>query len=199
MAHAEQTKPGLRELTRRAVRAQIAETAMSLFASQGFAETTVDQIATAVGMSARSVFRYFPTKEDMVVGHLDEIGGKLAAALEARPRTEPVWTALRRAMQGHLDNLTADTDANVAMALMLSRTPALQPALLEKRARWVEALVPGVRLRLSGRADAKEIKARAIASSALACLNIAADTWADSGGTNPIGKLLDVAIAAVRD
>ena len=75
-------------MTRRAVRTQIAEAAMALFVAEGFDETTVDQIASAVGISSRSVFRYFATKEDMVVGHLDEIGERLAAALEARPRDE---------------------------------------------------------------------------------------------------------------
>jgi AcrR family transcriptional regulator len=83
-------KSGLREITRRAVRAQIADTAMALFVAHGFEQTTVDQIAAAVGISTRSVFRYFATKEDMVVGHLNEIGDKRADA------TVPIPALLRR-------------------------------------------------------------------------------------------------------
>ena len=88
---------GLREATRRAVRAQIAVAAVELFAEQGFEQTTVDQIAADVGMSQRSVFRYFATKEDMVVGELIEEGHRAADALRARPSDEPPWTEIGRA------------------------------------------------------------------------------------------------------
>ncbi|MBK3576348.1 TetR family transcriptional regulator [Streptomyces sp. MBT65] len=191
-------KPGLREMTRRAVRAQIAETAMTLFVANGFEQTTVDQIAAAVGMSGRSVFRYFPTKEDMVVGHMDEIGDRLAEALAACPLDEDAWTALRHAMQPHLDELTAHADSNVSVARMLDATPALRPSLLNKRARWAEALLPNIVRRLRGPTRTRELRARAIVSSALACLNVAVDEWARAGGTQPIDDLLDTALTAVR-
>jgi AcrR family transcriptional regulator len=185
-------------MTRRAVRTQIAETAMALFVAEGFDETTVDQIAAAVGISSRSVFRYFATKEDMVVGHLDEIGERLAAALEARPRDESPWVALRRAMDPHIEDLNRNRDANVATAVMLSGTAALRGALLNKRARWEDGLVPNVMRRLKGPARVRELQARAVVSAALACLNTAVDEWAPSGGTKPLDKLLDSAIDAVR-
>ncbi|MGH1551779.1 TetR family transcriptional regulator [Streptomyces sp. L7] len=80
------------------MRAEIADAAMALFMERGFEETTVEQVAAAVGMSGRSVFRYcYATKEDMVVGSMEQVGHELAAALRARPADEPVWEALRRA------------------------------------------------------------------------------------------------------
>ena len=191
-------KHGLREMTRRAVRSEIAATAMALFVRQGFDETTVDAIAAEVGISSRSVFRYFPTKEDMVVGHLDEIGDRLAAALEARPAGEEPWVALRQAMRPHLEDLADNADTMLAMALMLSDAPTLRGALLNKRARWTELLVPNVMRRLRGSTQAREVQARAVVSSALACLNTAVDEWARSGGARSAEKLLDLAINAVR-
>ncbi|HEV7710316.1 MAG TPA: helix-turn-helix domain-containing protein [Asanoa sp.] len=190
--------PGLRELTRRAVRTQIAETAMELFIAQGFEATTVDQIAAAAGISARSVFRYFPTKEDMVVGLLDDIGDKLASTLEARPTDEPPWEALRHAMDAHLTDLTQDATNKIATALMLADTPSLRGALLAKRARWEDALVPNITRRLKGPTARRALPARAIVAAALACLNNAVDEWARTGGTKTPDKLLDIAIAAVR-
>ena len=189
---------GLREMTRRAVRSQIAETAMTLFVRNGFEATTVEEIAAAAGISSRSVFRYFPAKEDMVVGHLDEIGERLAAALRARPPAEQPWTALRHAMQPHIDDLAKNSGTMVATALMLADTPSLRGALLSKRERWTELLVPDIVTRLKGGARTRELQARAIVSAALACLNTAVDEWARSGGGKPIPKLLDLTISAVR-
>src|SRR5690348_6370193 len=96
---------GLRDVTRRAVRAEIAAKAMDLFLEQGFEETTVNQVAAAVGMSSRSVFRYFDSKEEMVIGELVDLGHEVAAALEGRPDDEDPWIALRHALQVCVDSL----------------------------------------------------------------------------------------------
>src|ERR1700722_17671308 len=87
--------PGLRERTRRAVRKEITDAANALFAECGYADTTVD-IAAAVGMSQRSVFRYFPTKEDMVVGKFDPVADEMLQVLRERPVGQPVWDSVRR-------------------------------------------------------------------------------------------------------
>lgn len=56
------------------MRAEIAAVAVRLFQEQGFEKTTVDQIAAEAGLSRTSFFRYFATKEDVVLGHLEELG-----------------------------------------------------------------------------------------------------------------------------
>jgi len=94
-------------MTRQAVRGQIADRAMELFRQYGFEKTTIGQIAAEVGMSGRSVSRYFASKEDMVVGNLRVIGQGIADRLETRPSDEPPWEALRGALDEHLDTLTA--------------------------------------------------------------------------------------------
>jgi AcrR family transcriptional regulator len=199
--------PGLRAITRQAVRSQIAATAMTLFVRHGFEETTVEQVAAAVGISGRSVFRYFSSKEEMVLDSLNEIGDHLAAALDARPSDEPAWQAVRRAMDDHLNDLNNDDGSLLAISAMLDSTPSLQAALAAKRARWSELLVPGITRRLEApkameapRAEAlrQAIQARALAIAALGCLSTAVDEWARTGGTARADKLVDLAIAAVR-
>src|SRR3712207_3620346 len=76
---------GLRERTRRTVQAEIAAAAMRLFLDRGFEATTMEQIAAEVGISRRSLFRYFGTKEDIVLGDHAEQGRVVREALEARP------------------------------------------------------------------------------------------------------------------
>jgi AcrR family transcriptional regulator len=198
MTSASASRGGVREVARRAVQAEIAGKAMDLFLKQGFDETTVEQIAAAVGMSGRSVFRYFATKEDMVVGDMIEIGRGLAAALADRPADEPPWEALRRALDEPLNALKNDGGRALARTTMLATTPALRAAAQQKHAQWEELLVPGLAQRLKGPAATRELRARAIASAALSCLDVAVDIWAKSGGTRKLHVLLDTAFQAVR-
>lgn len=86
----------LRERTRRAVQEELLAAAQALIVEHGYDAVTIDQIAAAVGMSQRSFFRYFPSKEALVIGKLEPIGDELIDALEGRPRDEPIWVSLRR-------------------------------------------------------------------------------------------------------
>lgn len=190
----------LRELTRRTVRAQIAGRAMELFIAQGFEETTVEQIAAEVGMSARSVFRYFDTKEDMVVGSMQESGAALAGALAERPADEDPWQALRGALDVLLDHVARNKADALARARMFASTPSLRAAREQKQATWRELLVPGVLARLSGGSPAdRELRAAAITTAVLGCLGVAAARWSEQGGTADLGEMLDAAIRAVRE
>jgi AcrR family transcriptional regulator len=80
---------GLRERKKAKTRAAIREAAMTLFEQQGFAATTVEQIAEAAEVSPSTFFRYFPTKEDVVL--IDDWDPPMAAAIRAQPPgTSPV-------------------------------------------------------------------------------------------------------------
>ena len=86
----------LRERTRRAVQSELIDVAQALFVEMGFEAVTVDQIAAAAGMSKRSFFRYFSSKEELVLGKVSRHGETFVHALAARPDDEPAWIALRR-------------------------------------------------------------------------------------------------------
>ncbi|UWE08542.1 TetR/AcrR family transcriptional regulator [Actinacidiphila bryophytorum] len=190
---------GLRELTRRTVRAQIAERAVQMFIAQGFEETTVEQIASEVGMSARSVFRYFDTKEDMVVGSMQEAGARLAAALDARPEGEDAWHALRGALSVLLAGISEDREGMLARARMFASTPSLRAARQHKHAQWRELLVPGMLARIhDGPEETRRLRASAIVTVQLGCLDVSITHWLDAGGEGSLDDVLDVAIAAVR-
>lgn len=194
------TGEGLRERTRRLVQAEITTVGMDLFARNGFDAVTVEEIATAAGMSKRSFFRYFATKEDVVLGNLEAAGHVLADALAARPGDEPVWEALRRAF----DVLVAATDADPARSLVLMRmlveTPVLKARHLEKQSRWQSLLVPHVDSRLTAAPPGvgRDPRAAAITAAALACFDTAQATWVELEGKIPIATLIDITMTAVR-
>ncbi|MBO0609099.1 TetR/AcrR family transcriptional regulator [Myceligenerans salitolerans] len=211
--------PSLRERTRRAVHQEIAGSAMRLFLEQGFEATTVDQIAAATGISRRSFFRYFATKEDVVLGELVGRGHAIASELAARPAEEPPWTALRAALVRFRDTRTPDTESELRLGEMLYATPTLRARHLEKQLAWQDLLVPVLADRLratavegtgangvggngAGGTDAggadPELAAAAIVAGALACLDIAGAAWVRRGGTVPLDKLYDDAVATIR-
>jgi len=71
--------------------------ALRLFDERGFDATSMDDVATAAGISRRSLFRLFPSKAALVWGGLDEFATRFTAALRARPADERSWDALRAA------------------------------------------------------------------------------------------------------
>jgi AcrR family transcriptional regulator len=83
----------------RETRQRIAETALDLFTSQGYVETTIDQIAAAAGVSRRTVFRHFATKEAMVFNHLAVGRDFVIRRLNERPPLEPVLVSLHAVLR----------------------------------------------------------------------------------------------------
>jgi AcrR family transcriptional regulator len=88
------SEPSLRDRKTRETRTRIAEAALDLFLSQGYVDTTIDQIARAADVSRRTVFHHFPTKSAMLFDHL--VGRREVAIqrLEQRPPSEPILTSL---------------------------------------------------------------------------------------------------------
>jgi len=87
---------GLRERKKRATRALIADTASRLFAERGFDQTTVAEVAEAAGVSVKTVFNYFPAKEDLFFDRDEEVKQHwLDAVADQRPG-EPLLAGLRR-------------------------------------------------------------------------------------------------------
>lgn len=172
---------------------------MALFAEQGFDETTVDQIAEAVGISPRSFFRYFTTKEDVVMGDFFSYVHPLEAALRARPHEEDALTAWRRA----LDKLTESTEADVRGSLrtvrVMTSTASLRARHLEKHLAWAEILIPVVAERVPPGPFGREVPARAIVICGLTCFDIALTVWAETDGKASLNDLFDTALAALSN
>ncbi len=188
----------LRDHARGAVRDEVMRQAWLLFSEQGFEDTTVDQIATAAGMSRRTFFRYFSGKDELVLTRLVESGQDVADALRGRPADEQVWESLRRAFDGGIAQQEAAADRARPLLVMLHTEPAVRATVVEWRRRWQELLEPAVAERLPARrgGSGPDVRAAAIVACALACLETAQAAWADQPGSR-LPTLLDQAMAAV--
>ncbi|MBG0567985.1 TetR family transcriptional regulator [Actinoplanes aureus] len=185
--------------TRTAVYGEITRTAMELFLERGFEATTIDDIAAAAGISRRSFFRYFGTKEDVVLGDLVARGELIRDAFEARPESEDPWTALLGALHSVKD-AADETDAEMLKVFkMVHQTPSLRARSIEKHLQWQALLTPEVRRRLGADpADPFDVRAEALVATVLTCLDVAGEAWARGDGAVPLEGLFDAAAAAVR-
>lgn len=174
------------------VRDDISEAAMRLFAQRGFAKVTIDAIAAAVGVSRRTFFRYFATKQDVVVARIDRCGLDLGEALAARPASEPPLLAIRRALDPLLAFCCADPAHAAAVARLMRQTPALRGCLLDKQAHWQSLVAREIGCRLDGRDAA--LRARVVAAAALAAFDTAFLTWTADTGLD-LRQLVDRAFA----
>jgi AcrR family transcriptional regulator len=92
-----------RDRRARETRGRIADTALDLFAAQGYADTTIDQIAGAAGVGRRTVFRYFATKREILFDHLAVRREEAIASLEERPLSEPPLLSLHAVLREHCE------------------------------------------------------------------------------------------------
>lgn len=195
-------RPGLRERTRRAVALEITGAANSLFIEKGYESTTIDDVAEAVGMSRRSVFRYFATKEDLVLGKLSFLAEDLVEGFRARPADEPVWQSLRATFEllvSHVDNVDKDSVA-VPLQRVIFATPSLLSAYLGIQQDMQDVLVECVRERAAGSGspyDPHDPTPRAITAAAFGCLIAAQKTWLEPNNPETFEGVLDAAMASV--
>ncbi|WP_432832474.1 TetR family transcriptional regulator [Dactylosporangium sp. CA-092794] len=196
------TTASLRERTKAAMRDEVAAVAIKLFAEHGFDAVTTTQIAAVAGISPRSFFRYFPTKEDLVLGGLQDAGHRVQAALRSRPSREGPWTALRHALRVLMDEPVYPPQHLQTITRIILETPSIRARDMQKHQQWEELLAPEIARRMSnpdraGLSDS-DARARALIGAALSCLRVATDTWLRSGGTADPIAILDELIDTVR-
>src|ERR1039458_4312688 len=85
---------GLRERKKRLMRQQLSDTATQMFLERGFDAVRVTEIAEACGVSEKTVFNYFPTKESLILDRMESTMASLRTGL-AGPGASPVEAALR--------------------------------------------------------------------------------------------------------
>jgi AcrR family transcriptional regulator len=89
---------GVREDKKRETRARLERAALDLFARRGYDGTTVEDVAAAAGVSARTAFRYFPAKADLVFADAEADLAALRAELSTQDRSLPALEAIRLAL-----------------------------------------------------------------------------------------------------
>ncbi|WP_380285639.1 TetR family transcriptional regulator [Kitasatospora purpeofusca] len=186
----------LRERKKLKTRQTIRREAYRLIAAQGYENTTVDQIAAAAEVSPSTFFRYFATKEDLVL--TDEYDPAMIDALLARPSDEPFLRSCREALIGMIRYLLEHEREELLVRMRLVReVPSLRARMLDG-ANDPRQLYLTV---LTRRAGVQEPTfAMRIAAAALAgATTEAVLQWAGSEGAEDIAELVDRTFAILED
>ncbi len=147
--------PGLRQQQKDATRARITAAAMELFAERGFDRVSVSEIAVSAGVTEKTVFNHFATKEDLVYSHDQEFETALLDAVRLRPPGTSVLEALRAFLLQTYSRYPGDPAARgraVTMAALIAASPALRVRERDIFARYAVDLRNHLALELGARA-----------------------------------------------
>lgn len=140
MTPGQDTTIGLRARKKRHTRDALLRVALELFTTQGYEQTTIDEITDAVEVSQRTFFRYFASKEEVAFAVVDMAENKFVEALRARPAGEAPFEAMRNAVTAAWSSVGEALDAIVPVGLymrtclMIESTPALIAVHLRRTA-----------------------------------------------------------------
>jgi AcrR family transcriptional regulator len=187
---------GVREMTRDAVRARLAESVYDYFLAHGFAESTVEDAAKAAGISRATFFRYFPAKEDAVVVAMETTRFDHGALLRTSDldNAEPIWAHLRRAFEPAVLAAESDPTRLRAKVTLINSIPSLRAHLAQRRLLQETLLADALAERIT---DA--LTAKVVAAAALAAFDLAWREWAEQPQAPSFRDLLDGVFARLSD
>ncbi len=168
------------ELTKkrsRETRSHIVETAIDLFIRNGYGETSMEQIAEASGVSRRTVYRHFPTKDDLVFEHPRRWYEAMEAALATREPGEPTRDLYRRSLLEVAALIQSTADGVLAAYSVLVATPALGSRHSISDALWMNRCIELIAADLGDQPDAT-FRAGIAAGALIGSTNAVIAMWA---------------------
>ncbi|MFJ4581735.1 TetR/AcrR family transcriptional regulator [Streptomyces echinatus] len=188
---ADRPRLGLRERKKIKTREAIRTATYALIKEQGYDATTIEQIAERAEVSPSTVFRYFPTKEDIVL--TDEYDPLILAELRARPADEPWMDALRHVMRTALD-LSEREDPEVLRlrAHLGVQVPAVRSRYFESMTQTGRLLREALAER-TGR-DPESLEVRVSAMALIGGMMEVSMYWAENGFEGGLRDLMERAL-----
>jgi AcrR family transcriptional regulator len=187
-------EPGLRERKKQRTRETIANAARRLFAERGYHATTLPEIAEAADVSTRTIFAYFPSKEDILFSDFPIMKQALAQALAERPEGEDALETVRKFILS-LDKFEK-TDLDEQMRLCIESDETLRSHLRARLASLEELIAPAIAKDLNAAAD--DVRPQVVAASLTAAFNVL--TERGGGPKSPAARaaLIDPVIRFLR-
>lgn len=181
---------GLREMKKERTRTDIVRVAMDLFARHGFDDVTVEQIAAEAEVSHRTFYRYFATKEELILGPLQQALDDITDEFARRPRTEPIIVSIREAVLGLAASYEDSLDRDLQRAAVFRATPSLQLRQNERRTAFEGVMIPLIAERLDVDPSV-DLRPALIAGCAVAAMRVATTQWLLGDGSRPLLPIVE--------
>jgi AcrR family transcriptional regulator len=166
--------PGLRERKKQRTREAIARAAHQLFVERGYQTTTLPEIAEAADVSTRTIFAYFPSKEDILFAELDEMKDALARAIAERPEGQDALEVVREFI---LSSQPAEKDElDAQLHFCITSDPTLRSHLRARIAQLEDVIAPAIANDLG--TSTNDARTQLVAASLTAAFNLLAEQGA---------------------
>lgn len=189
----EPRESGLREQKRKQTHARITEAGLRLFRAQGYEATTLDAIAAEAGISRRTFFHYFKSKDDILLSLQSGPGEALAAALAARHEGLTPFAAVRGAMLALVAQYPPDE--LIALDRLMRSSEAIQARKQASYARDEALVLEALRTHWPEKSDTH---LRMVAMLAIGVSRVALDAWNKDGGRRPLADFLAEGFDAIE-
>jgi AcrR family transcriptional regulator len=184
---------GLRERHRKRTAADLEEAALMLFTEKGFDAVTIDDIAASADVSRRTFFRYFASKEDVILSDHPRRLGELEAALHRRPADEPALTALRHAILSLAGSFEDQREHMVRRFRLITETPALEARSLCLQRNWETGVTVMLAERM-GVDPAEDLRPGVVAATTMSAMRVATANWLAGGGHGDLPAIVAAAL-----
>ncbi len=186
--------PGLRERKKIKLRRAIQTEALRLFETQGYEHTTVEQIAEAAETSTTTFYRYFPTKEDVLLDN--DVSPVFEAAVAARPAGEPLTASIRAGLAAVVTAAEADREQTLARLRLVAAVPALEARYAGEERRTIDFLARLLAAHTGRPADDYQLEL--VACMLVAVLFTASRRWVAGQGATPLAGLIHQAVTTIE-
>jgi len=170
------TQPGLRERKKQRTRETIARAAHELFAERGYHDTTLPDIAEAADVSTRTIFAYFPSKEDILFSDFAVMKEALGQALAERPDGQDALETVRQFILSLHGAEKSDLDDQLSRCVESDET--LRNHLRARIAQLEELIAPAIAKDLD--AAPNDIRPQVVAASLTAAFNVLSERGGDA-------------------
>ncbi|BEV11404.1 TetR/AcrR family transcriptional regulator [Asticcacaulis sp. DW145] len=188
------SKDGLRERKRRETLQRITEVGMGLFLQKGYEATTLDEIAAAAGISRRTFFYYFKSKDDILLSLQNEMGDVIVTSLKTQTLDRRPLDAVRDAVIAVCSRFP--TDEMMAIDELMRSSPAVQARKQASYVQHEDDLFQALRERWPD--PQRETGLRLVAMLSMGAIRLSFEALKRENGARPIADLLREAFNALK-
>jgi AcrR family transcriptional regulator len=166
-----------REQKKQDTRSRLVTAARQLFISQGYDETSIEEISRLAGVSRRTCFRYFPTKEALAFPFREQRLARFDALIRESPPGETAFEAVKRACLVMAGQFMTDREETVSLEQLIRRHPTLRAFERENDRHWEQLIADALAK------DHGVQTARLLGGAMMGLIRAAFEIWLESDGT----------------